>query len=120
MPDNNHAQKLREKVQSDVVALITERLKSGEMSQERSKKIATMVLEKLPENISYQELMQVIPKLDDEFLELAGVVVPIMSEYEKKLHAAIEGRVLELVRAKKFKEAMLEARRGIELEKGLT
>ncbi|MBD3280299.1 hypothetical protein GF389_02115 [Candidatus Dojkabacteria bacterium] len=114
------AKQLREKVQSQVVALITERLKAGEMTQERSKKIASMVLEKMPEDINYKELMNVIPKLDDEFGELAEVVIPIMTEYEKKLHKAIENRVLSLVREKKFKEAMIEARRGIELEKRLT
>ena len=117
---DEQAKQLREKVQAQVVALITDRLKAGEMSQERSKQIATMVLEKIPETISYQELMQVIPKLDDEFGELAEVVVPIMTEYEKKLHSAIEERVLKLVRAQNFKQAMIEARKGIELEKKLT
>ncbi|MBN1331536.1 hypothetical protein JW978_01460 [Candidatus Dojkabacteria bacterium] len=117
---DERAKQIREKFQNQVVGLITERLKAGEMSQDRSKKIAAMVLEKLPEEISYQELMQVIPKLDDEFVELAAVVVPIMTEYEKKLHATIEDKVLELVRARKFKEAMIAARKGIELEKQLT
>ena len=116
----DQTKQLREKVQSDVVALITARLKAGEMSQERAQKIAAMVLEKMPETVSYSEIMRIVPKLDDEFGELAEVVVPIMIEYEKKLHQAIEGRVLKLVREQKFKEAMIEARKGIELEKKLS
>lgn len=112
--------KLREKVQSDIVNLITQKIKSGEMSQDRAQQIAAMVLEKVPENISREELLKVIPKLDDEFIELADVVVPIMTEYEKTIHKTIEEKVLKLVREKKFKEAMIEARRGIEIEKGLT
>ncbi len=112
--------KLREKVQSEIVALITEKLKSGEMNQDRAKEIAKLVLEKLPENISYQELIKIIPKLDDEFHELSDVVVPIMTDYEKKLKVVLEEKVLKLVRDKKFKEAIIEARKAIEIEKQLS
>jgi len=114
------AKQLREKFQSQVVALITEKLKAGEMSQDRAQKIASMVLEKLPEGTNYEQLMKIIPKLDDEFLELVDVVVPIMTEYERKLHKVLEEKVLKLVREKKFKEAMVEARKSIEIEKGLS
>lgn len=117
---DERAKALREKIQRDIVGLITEKLKTGEMSQQRSKEIASVVLEKLPEDISYNDLMQIIPKLDDEFGELAEVVVPVMIDYEKKLHSVIEQKVLSLVRQKKFKEAMQEARKGIEIEKRLT
>lgn len=114
------AKELRDKLQSDVVALITEKLQAGEMTQERSKKIAQMVLEKLPEGINYDELMQIVPKLDDEFAELADVVVPIMVEYEKKIHQILENRVMRLVKEQKFKEAILEARKAMEIEKKLS
>lgn len=111
---------LREKIQKDIVALITEKLKSGEMTQERAQKIAAAVLEQIPEDISYEELYRILPKLDDDFRELADIVVPVMIEYEQKLHKTIEDRVLKLVREQKFKEAMIEARKGIELEKQLS
>ncbi len=114
------AQKLREKIQTDVVSLITQKLKEGQMTQERAQRIAAMVLERMPEDITYQELLKIIPKLDDEFTELADVVVPVMVEYEKKLHSLLEERVLKLVRAKKFKEAVEEARKGMEIERRLS
>lgn len=114
------AEVLREKIQAEVVALITERLKSGSMTKERSQKIAAMLLEKVPDGINYDELMRVVPKLDDEFQELADVVVPIMTEYERKIHKVLEERVLKLVRDKKFKEAMIEARKAIDMEKKLS
>lgn len=120
MEDKQTAGGLREKIQSDIVALITAKLKAGEMSQDRAQKIAAVVLEKMPENITHEELMKVVPRLDDEFVELAEIVMPIMTEYEKKLHKTIEERVLKLVREKKFKEAMIEARKGIEMEKHLS
>jgi hypothetical protein len=116
---NPNVKNIREKLQADVVALITEKLKAGEMSQERAQRIAQMILEKLPSSINYEELMRVVPKLDDEFIELAEVVVPIMSDYEKKIHTTIENRVLELIRQKKFTEAMAEAKKGIQLESEL-
>lgn len=125
MPDQNanqnqNAKELREKIQADVVSLITDRLKSGAMSQDRAKQIAAVVLEKIPEGVSYDELMQIVPKLDDEFAELVEVVIPIVIEYEKKIHAILEERVLKLVRDKKFTEAMVEAKKSIEIEKRLT
>lgn len=117
---NDDPQAFREKIQADIVSLITQKLQSGEMTQERAQKIAAVVLEKLPEDITIEELYKVLPKLDDDFRELADVVVPVMIEYEKKIHSILETRVLKLVRAKKFKEAMIEARRGIEIEKKLS
>ena len=113
------AQQLRKKVQKDVLDLISKKLKSGKMSQDRAKRIADMVIKKLPEDISYEEIMKVIPKLDDEFIELSEIVVPIMVEYEKKLHKYLEARVLELVRKGKYKEARNAAKKAIEIEKNL-
>lgn len=118
--DQQNVQNLREKIQSDIVTLITERIKEGKMSQDRAQQIAQMVLEQLPEDITLEELYKIVPKLDDQFHELAEVVVPVMVEYEKKVHKTLEENVLQLVRDKKFKEAIQEARRGIEIEKQLT
>ncbi len=111
--------KLRKKIQEDVLALISSKLKSGEMSQDRARRIADMILKKLPEDISYEELMKVIPKLDDEFVELADIVVPIMAEYEKKIHKYLEQKVLALVKQGKLDEARRFAKKAVEIEKSL-
>ncbi len=117
--DNNTDNKsvLRERVQKQVVELITSGLEAGTLSEDRARGIAKMILETLPENLNDQDLMFLIPKLDDEFRELSDVVLPIILEYELKLRQAVEQKVLELLRARKFKEATEAAQKGIELSR---
>lgn len=95
-------------------------MEEGKMKQERAKEIAALVLEKLPEGISYEKLMEIVPTLDDHFEELTAIVVPIMMEYEKKMHAAVDSKISELVKAGKLDEALHVTKQGIELEKKLS
>lgn len=111
---------LRERVQAQVVELITQGLEEGTISEDRARNIARLVLERLPEGVSNEELMQILPKLDDDFAELTEVVLPIVSEYEEKLRQAVESKVLDLVRARKFKEALDLTRQGIDMSRNLS
>jgi len=113
------AQQLREKVQSEIVKLISSRLEDGKIKEARAKEIAAMVLEKLPGDISYEKLMQVLPKLDDHFEELSTVVVPIMVEYEQKIRKVVDDKITQLIKAGKFDDALNMARKALEFEKGL-
>jgi hypothetical protein len=109
--------KLRDKVQAQVVSLLTKGLEAGTISEERARAIAKIVLEKLPEGLSDQELMSILPKLDDDFKELSDIVLPIMIEYEERIRKVVEERVLNLVRARKFSEAIEMTRKAIEYSK---
>ena len=113
------AQQLREKVQSEIVKLISSRLEDGKIKEARAKEIAAMVLEKLPGDISYEKLIQVLPKLDDHFEELSTVVVPIMVEYEQKIRKVVDDKITQLIKAGKFDDALNMARKALEFEKGL-
>lgn len=115
-PDSqaNSQADLRTQIQTQIVDLITEKLKTGQLSEDRARQIAQLVLDKLPEGINQEELMRTLPKLDDHFRELSDVVLPIMVDYEQRLRAAIEGKVLELMRAERFQEALDTARKGID------
>lgn len=118
MADNNSS--MREQIQAKVVELITKRLEAGTISEERARSIAQLILEKLPEDISNQEMMLVLPKLDDEFAELSDVVLPILVEYEEKVRQAVEGKVLNLIKQGKFAEARDMAKKAIEYTQQLT
>jgi hypothetical protein len=111
---------LREQIQSQVVQLITKGLEDGSISEDRAREIARLILNKVPENVSNEELMQILPKLDDEFFELTEVVLPIISDYEEKIRKAVEQKALEFVRQRKFQEALDTARKGIEYTKQIT
>ena len=114
------AKELRERVQTKIVEVITRKLEAGEMTEERAKQIASMVLEKLPEDASYNELMKIIPKLDDHFHELTQAVVPIMTEYERKMKAIIDKKITELMNKGQFDQALDVAKKAIEFEKELS
>ena len=113
------AEQMRKQLQEQIVSLIKARVQSGSMDEDRNKAIAQMVLDKLPEGISYSELMKVVPTLDDHFQELAQVVVPIMVDYEKKIRAAVDDKIQQLMSEGKFDAAMQVANKAIEFEKGL-
>ncbi|MFQ5493195.1 MAG: hypothetical protein ACE5DX_03490 [Candidatus Dojkabacteria bacterium] len=113
------ASELREKVQNKIVSLISSKMEKGEMTEERAKQIAQLVLQKLPEGISYERLIEVIPTLDDHFEELTIAVVPIMVEYEQKMQAAVDDRIKKLIDAGKLDAVLDVTKKAIEFEKRL-
>lgn len=110
---------LREKLQQDVVAIITKKLESGEMTEQRAKAIAQMTLEKLPEGISYKKLMEVLPTLDDEFEELKSAVLPFLKEYQQKISNEVEVQIRQLLMQSKYQDALSLAKKAIEFESSL-
>jgi len=117
---NNKPEDIRQNLQSEIVKIISRRVESGDMDDKRAKQIASMVLEKLPEGISYNKLMEVIPKLDDHFFELSQAVVPVMIEYERKMKEIVEHKIHQLVKEGKLDTAQQVADKAIEFEKGLS
>jgi hypothetical protein len=114
------AKELLNRVHSAIVDLITKKLEAGTINEDRAKEIAREVLKRLPEHITYEELIRVIPKLDDDYKELAEVVVPIMVEYEQKIRVIINQKISALMQQQKYDEALELAKKAIEFEKGLT
>lgn len=114
------AKELRERVQKTIVDIISTKLQGGEMTEERAKQIASMVLEKLPEDASYNELMKIIPKLDDHFHELTQAVMPIMVEYERKMKEIVDKKISDLISKGQFDKALDVAKKAIEFEKELS
>ncbi|MCA9382993.1 hypothetical protein KC909_01380 [Candidatus Dojkabacteria bacterium] len=114
------AEQLRNKVQQEIVNIIKEKVEHGEMTEDRAKQIAQMVLEKLPEGMSYDTLMKVIPTLDDHFEELSQAVMPIMVEYEKRMKDIVGQKVTQLLEQGRLDEALNMTKKAIEFEKGLS
>lgn len=114
------AQEVKEQLQAKIVDIITSKLETGELTQERAKEIAKFVLGQLPENISYAKMMEIIPRLDDHFFELSDAVIPIMLEYEKKMKMIINERIAQLIKSNKLDEALDFTKKALEFEKTLT
>lgn len=117
--DQNDPAQIREKLQKDIVGIITKKLESGDMTEERAKAIAKMTLEKLPEGITYQDLMRVIPTLDDEFNELKFAIFPVIKSYQEKISNNIQQQISILMREKKYEDALNLAKQSIEFESNL-
>ncbi|MCA9385299.1 hypothetical protein KC717_01485 [Candidatus Dojkabacteria bacterium] len=118
-PQDNRAAQLREDLQQKIVDIITHKLESGEMTEERAKSIAKMTLAKLPEGISYNELMKVVPTIDHEFEELHNAVLPIVVDYQQKIESQIQSKVSELMKQRKYADALILAKQAIEFESKL-
>ena len=110
---------VRERVQKSIVEVITKGLEEGTISEERAKEIANYVLKAIPENVDMPKLMEVLPKLDDQFVELTAAIVPVMREYEEKLHMIVNQKITALIKEGKLDEALNVTKNAIELEKGL-
>jgi len=117
---DDKAKQLLSRVQNSIVDVISKGLEEGSITEDRAKEIAQVVLDKLPEDVTYEELMRIIPKLDDDFKELSAAVVPIMLEYESKMKDIINDRISSLLKNQKFSEALDTARKAIEFERGLS
>lgn len=114
------SKQLLNRVQAAIVDVITKGLEEGTITEDRAKEIARLVLAKLPEDVSYEELMRIIPKLDDDFQELSSAVVPIMLEYEAKMKEIINHKISILLKQNRFQEALDLSRKAIEFEKTLS
>lgn len=75
---------LRQKLESMIVLELQEKLRTGEITGDRAKEIAKIVLEAVPENVAEEELIRIVAALDDKASELAGVVYQILSEKDEQ------------------------------------
>lgn len=120
MTDTQNPEVVKNAIQSQIVELITAKLESGQMTPERAKEIAQMILEKLSGEMSFEDLVKIVPKLDDHFEELGAVIVPVMVDYEKKMREEINAKIDNHLQQKNFDEVLRIAKQAIELESQLT
>ncbi len=84
MTQNEDAATLRKKLESLIVKDLESQLVLGKITGDRAGEVARLVLEMVPENISHEELLKVIPLLDDKASELSGVVLQTLSERDEQ------------------------------------
>lgn len=96
---------IRQQIELKVVELIKDKLADGTMSEERSQAMAQHVLNYIKPGMSFEELYRIVPKLDDTFPELAGVVLPIVRDYEHHVVRQAEDGVRSLIRQGQYDAA---------------
>ena len=92
-------------LEQDIANLLLDKLEDFELSFERASKVAKFVLSHLPEKLTDEQVMEILPSLDDEFFELAGIVYKHLSKYEEEYRDEVVERVEDLIKHKHFEEA---------------
>ena len=92
-------------LEQEIANLLLDKLEDFELSFERASKIAKFVLSHLPENLTDEQVMGILPSLDDQFFELAGIVHKHLSGYEDKYKDEVTEKVEDLIKHKHFEEA---------------
>jgi hypothetical protein len=81
----NQIQTTRQKLEALIVKTLKEKLTNKEITGDRAKEIAQKILLLIPEDIADDQLLKIIPTLDDEMTELVSAVHEIMKEQDEKL-----------------------------------
>lgn len=90
-------------LEQEIALLLLDKLEHFEISFERASQIAGFILAHLPENLTDEQLKNLLPALDDEFFELAGIVHKHMLEYEEKYKTEQIKNVQEILKHEHFK-----------------
>ncbi|KKS97613.1 MAG: hypothetical protein UV73_C0007G0056 [Candidatus Gottesmanbacteria bacterium GW2011_GWA2_43_14] len=84
-------------LEKEIADLILDKLEHLEITPVRASQIAKFALSVLPDSLTEEQITTVIPKLDDNFYELAAVVHKHLSEYEEHQREIIKNEAVELI-----------------------
>lgn len=90
-----------EQLKTDIVLLLLEKMENMQLEPERASEIAKYVLSVLKGDVDDENVWEIIPKIDDDFPELAPVVSKYLKERESsqtqssidKIRSDIQGLV---------------------------
>lgn len=99
------AEEYRKKIELDILKIIEEKLRNGQMDAGRAKAIARMVLDKLHPPLTLEQIYQIVPTLDDHFTELVAAVVPVIQEHDATISKIVSEHAEKLIKMGKIDEA---------------
>jgi len=92
-------------LEKEIALLLLDKLEDLEITPERAAQIARFILHSLPDGINDEQISAIIPKLDDTFTELSGIVHQHLVCYEQKNKEITLDNVRELMQQKNFQQA---------------
>lgn len=96
----------RKKLEIEILEIIEEKLKNGQMDAQRASAIARMVLEKLHPPLTLEQIHQIAPTLDDEFKELSRAVIFVAHDHDEEVKKIVSEHAEQLIKSGKFEEAI--------------
>lgn len=113
------AEEYRKKLELDILAIMEEKLRNGQMDARRAKAIARMVLDKLHPPLTLEQIHQIAPTLDDHFTELAKAVLPVVQDHEEEVKKIVTEHAEKLIKSGKFDEATQVLKQATEKNKAV-
>lgn len=101
------AESYRKKLELDILAIMEEKLRKGEMGAERARAIARMLLDKLHPPLTLEQIHQIAPTLDDHFKELTAAVLPVVQDHEEEVKKIVSEHAGRLIKSGKINEALV-------------
>lgn len=102
---NQNQDEFRKFIEIEVLKIIKSLAETNTAPPERLHAFAQLTLELIKPDMSIEELYRSAVKLDDQYTELAPVVMKVMSNYEEKYEKKAIAQVSQLIKMKKFDEA---------------
>ncbi len=100
------AEQKRKQLEQDILDILEEKLHKGEMDSVRARAIAQMVLESLRPPLTIEQFYDIVPTLDDHFVELSQAVLPIIQEHDDKIRKVVLGHAEKLIKEGKIGESL--------------
>ncbi len=95
----------RRKIEKEVLEIIENKLKAGQMDAARAREIAGFILETLHSHMDINQIHAAVQDFDDHFKELVPIVIQVSNDYENKVKQAVGEHVRNLIKQNKIEEA---------------
>ena len=100
------SEEFRQKLELQIVELVRSKLADGSLTEDRSQELSKHVLSVIKPGMTFEELYKAIPKLDDMFPELSGIVLPLLKDYEKKVTQRALGGISDYIKQGQYDAAI--------------
>lgn len=101
----DNPEEYRKKLELEILKVIEQKLRNGQMNAQRAKAIARMVLQKLSPPLSIEQIHAIAPTLDDYFKELATAVLFVLQDHDKEVSRVVAEHAQKLIDSGKIDEA---------------
>lgn len=102
---STNVEEFRKMIEVEVLKIIKDLAEKGEAPQEKIQAIARLTLDLIQPGMTLENLYHNAVKLDDQYSELAPVVIKIMREYEEKYGKKTLTAVSELIKQGDYDQA---------------
>jgi len=110
----------RKKIEKEVLDILEEKLKAGQMNARRAKEIAKFILQSLHPHMDINQIHAAVQSFDDHFAELIPVVIQVSNDFDDRVKQVVSEHAINLIKQNKIDEANSLLKKAINKEIKLT